>query len=149
MRMVPRHSSRLKFGLGIQILILSTIRGTYRWRLLAAARRECDPENQGTSYDIQYLGSGPNRGSGRIYDPFSDSQLNAALHKEFVYPRSAPPWVAAEYYGKTAASICRGATQYLDQTNGTQASSSNGGAPARRFVPPANRNSSSNDIGTG
>lgn len=36
------------------------------------ARRKFDPDNQGISYDIQYRGPGQDRGTGRIYDPFSD-----------------------------------------------------------------------------
>jgi hypothetical protein len=111
------------------------------------ARKKYDSENQGVRYEIQYRGPGPDRGTGRIYDPFSDSQLNAALHKEFVYPRSAPPWLLPSITGKPPLPFVEEQRQYLDQTSGTQASSSHAGHPALRFVPPANRNSSSNDIG--
>jgi hypothetical protein len=111
------------------------------------ARRKYDPENQGVSYDIQYRGPGPDRGTGRIYDPFSDSELNAALHKKFVYPNSGPPWLLSSVTGKPPLPFVDEYGQYLDQTNGAQASASNAGAPAVPSVPPANRNTSSNDIG--
>jgi hypothetical protein len=57
------------------------------------ARAVSDPENQGVRYEIQYRGPGPNGGTGRIYDTFTGSQLDAALRREFVYPNSGPPWL--------------------------------------------------------
>src|SRR5262249_23711902 len=56
------------------------------------AKQIYDPENQGTSYDIEYRGHGrlgepgPDRGIGRVYHPFTDAQLSAALWKASVYP---------------------------------------------------------------
>jgi len=112
------------------------------------ARRTYDPENLGTSYDIQYRGPGPNRGSGRIYDPFTDSQLKAALHKEFVYPRSAPPWLLPSIAGKPSLPYVEEYRQYLDHANSDQSrtSASNARTFATRFVSPDIRNSSGNNM---
>src|SRR6266700_4590659 len=57
----------------------------------ALARRYYDPENQGSKYDIQYRGPGQDRGTGRLYDPFTDAQLSAALDKELMRPGISPP----------------------------------------------------------
>jgi hypothetical protein len=113
------------------------------------ARRTYDPENQGVSYDIQYRGQGPNGGTGRIYDPFTDSQLNAALHKEFVNPGSGPPGLLPSITGKPSLPFVEEHRQYLDQANGnnTQASAAAAVAPAGSAAPPANPSSSGGDIG--
>lgn len=81
------------------------------------ARRKYDPESQGIKYDIRYRGPGPNGGTGRIYDPFTDSQLNAALSQ---YPRSGVPWLLSSITGKPALPFVEEHRQYLDQTNGDQ-----------------------------
>jgi hypothetical protein len=47
-------------------------------------RRKYDPESQGISYDIKF----PTEGRGRVYYPFTDSQLDAALQAP---PKDAPP----------------------------------------------------------
>jgi hypothetical protein len=56
-----------------------------------AARIKYDPDNSGTSYQIQYRGPGPGYGTGRLYDDFSDAQLDAALRRNLVNPSLAPP----------------------------------------------------------
>ncbi len=108
------------------------------------ARRKYDPENYGVKYDIRF----PINGTGRIYDPFTDSQLNGALHKEFVHPRSGPPWLLPSVTGKPPIPFVDEHGQYLDQTNGdsAQASTSPAAAPAGQFGSPANRNAS--DVGS-
>jgi len=112
------------------------------------ARRAYDPENQGLSYDIQYRGPGPEPGAGRIYDPFSDSQLNAALRKEFIYPGSSPTGLLPSITGKPPLPFDEAHRQYLDQASGAQSRSpaSNAGAFATRFVSPANGSASGNDM---
>jgi hypothetical protein len=84
------------------------------------ARRKYDPDNLGVSYDIQYRGPGPLRGSGRIYDPFTDAQLSAALRKELAYPRrSAPQGLLPSITGKPPVPFAEENLQYLDQANTT------------------------------
>src|ERR1700685_4816022 len=93
------------------------------------ARRNYDPENQGFSYDIQYRGPGSNRGTVRIYDSFTDSQLNAARHKEFAFPHSGPPWLLPSVSENPPLSSVDEQPQ-LNQANGNnnQASASPAGA---------------------
>jgi len=110
------------------------------------ARQKYDPENHGVKYDIQYRGPGPDRGTGRIYDPFTDSQLNAALRKEFVYPRSGPAGLLPSITGQPPLPYTSEQLQYLEQANGNnpQASASGAGGAPVRAVSPANRNYSGN-----
>jgi len=112
------------------------------------ARFKYDPEKQGVSYGIQYRGPGPDRGTGRIYDPFTDSQLSAALRREFVYPGSGPSELLPSITGKPPLPYTNEHLQYLDQANGNnpQASASGAGALPARVVSPANRNSPGSDI---
>jgi hypothetical protein len=110
----------------------------------ALGRSYYDPEKLGSSYDIQYRGPGPNRGVGRIYDPFTDLQLNAALAD----PRGAPPGLLPSITGKPPLPLVDEHRQYLDQANGnnSQASTPIAGTPTVGFDP-ANRNSSGRAIG--
>ncbi|MFG3591912.1 hypothetical protein [Bradyrhizobium sp. RDI18] len=56
------------------------------------AREVHDPENQGVSYNIEHRGHGrldepgPDRGIGRIYHPFTDAQLSAAVERNLPIP---------------------------------------------------------------
>src|SRR5262249_20795213 len=54
------------------------------------ARRIYDPENQATSYQIQYRRPGPDKGTGRLYDDFTDAQLRAAIRRNPLYPIDTP-----------------------------------------------------------
>lgn len=107
----------------------------------AMAKRVYDPDNYGTSYNIEY------RGNGRVYHPFSDAQLNAALHKESVYPGSAPPGLLPSVTVVPSPAV-KEHLQYLGQVNGNQAQSPplGAGAPAARYVSGANRNFSPDGI---
>jgi hypothetical protein len=113
--------------------------------LRAGARRHYDPENQGVSYDIQYRGPGQNRGVGRIYDPFTDSQLKAALADPLV----RPPGLLPSITGKPPLPLVDEHRQYLDRANGnnTQASSPTAGAPAVGAAPPVSGSNSGSTIG--
>jgi hypothetical protein len=64
------------------------------------ARRMYDPDNLGRSYQIQYGGPGPDKGTGRLYDDFTDAQLNAALRRNFVNPTLSPPGMSTSITGK-------------------------------------------------
>ena len=64
------------------------------------ARRGSDPNNFGTSYQIQYRGPGPGNGTGRLYDDFTDAQLNAALRRNFLSPSLSPPGMPPSVTGK-------------------------------------------------
>src|SRR5258708_2138247 len=99
----------------------------------AVARRRCDPENRGASYEIPYYGAG------RTYDPFTDSQLTAAVRKEFVYPGSGPSGLLPSVTDAPPPYI-KEYLQYLNQMNGgaSRASVSGTGALAVRFVSPSN-----------
>jgi len=112
------------------------------------ARQKYDPENRGVSYYIQYRGPGPDHPTGRIYDPFTDSQLNAALRKEFVYPNSGSPGLLPSITGKAPLPYANEHLQYVDQASGNnpQPAVPTVGAPATRFVSPAKRGPSSNNM---
>lgn len=89
-------------------------------------RRNYDPENYGRRYEIQYRGRGSfdapdsDRGIGRIYHPFTASQLSGALRKEFVHPGSTPPGLLPSF---TAAPppVIKEHLQYLDQASADKA----------------------------
>ena len=103
----------------------------------AAARRIYDPERHGTSYDIEYRGHGrldepgPDRGFGRIYHPFTDAQLRAALRMDFAYPGRTQPGLLPSFTAAPPPAI-KEHLQYLDQTSGSSAQVSGAGA-ARPF----------------
>jgi hypothetical protein len=105
------------------------------------AKKNYDPEKRGVSYGIQYRGPGPNFGNGRIYDPFTESQLNSALRREFVYPHSAPPWLLSSVTGKPPVPFADEYRQYLEQASGddTHGPGWSAGAPASRSISPANQ----------
>lgn len=117
----------------------------------AAARQVYDPENYGTSYDIEYRGNGrpgdpvPDHGMGRVYHPFSDAQLNAVLHKEFAYPGSAPAGLLPSFTAAPPPAI-KEHLQYLDQANGNHAQLLTPGAGASAAVSNANGNSAPGGI---
>lgn len=104
------------------------------------ARRKFDPKNQGVKYDIRF----PIDGRGRVFNPFTDSQLSAAVRD----PGRAPPGLLPSVAAPPPPYLDHH-LQYLDQASGndTQASASSAGAPEVRFVSPASRSSSGNDIG--
>jgi hypothetical protein len=107
------------------------------------ARRKYDPENYGRRYEIQYRGRGSfdepdsDRGIGRVYHPFTASQLSGALRKEFVYPGSMPPGLLPSFTAAQPPAI-KEHLQYMDrttanqaQTNGVSAAPSLGRPPIR------------------
>jgi hypothetical protein len=110
----------------------------------ARAKEIYDPDDQGVSYDIPFYGNG------RTYEPFTDSQLNAARRREFVYPGTAPAggWLPSKT--DSTPRFLKGYLEYLDQANGsnTQTPESSAGSPEMRFVSSPNRSSSGNDIGS-
>ena len=117
-----------------------------------AARQKYDPENYGTSYEIEYRGhgrlgeSGPDRGIGRVYHPFTDAQLRAALRKESVYPGKTPPGLLPSFTAAPPPAI-QEHLQYLDQANASQAQAPGaGGAMARPFGYPASQNPPLSDV---
>jgi hypothetical protein len=73
------------------------------------ARREYDPENLGTKYDIKF----PTQGRGRVYYPFTESQLNAAMHD----PDKAPPGLLPSVAAAPPPNIDEH-LQYLNQVGG-------------------------------
>ena len=96
---------------------------TYQLILEAArklARRSIDPDNVGVSYDIRYRGPGPDHGIGRIYDQFTDTQIGAALRKEFAYPGRGPPWLLPSIKGQPPLPSIGEHLQYLHQPGGNQ-----------------------------
>jgi hypothetical protein len=105
----------------------------------ALARKYYDPDNLGTSYDIQYRGPGP----GRLYDSFTDAQLRTALDRELMHPGSGPPWLLPSITGKPPLPYGDEQIRYLDQTNpaNPQAAPSAASAPAAGVVSPANQSS--------
>ena len=113
------------------------------------ARGAYDPENQGTSYNIEYRGHGrldepgPDRGIGRLYHPFTDAQLSAARRKEFAYPGSAPPGLLPSFTAAPPPAVNEH-LQYLDRANGNlmQAPASGAGATVPNVMSTANRNPS-------
>jgi len=109
----------------------------------ALARQHYDPANQGVSYDIQYRGPGPDNGTGRLYDPFTDAQLSAALRKEFVRPGSGPPWLLPSITGKAPLPYADEQLRYLDQINpaNPRAVPPAAGASATGVPSPANQSS--------
>jgi len=76
---------------------------------------------------------GPNRGIGRIYHPFTDSQLKAALGN----PGSAPPGLLPSFTAAPPPAI-KEHLQYLDQANASQAQAPGAGAVMPPFGPPTN-----------
>jgi hypothetical protein len=106
-------------------------------------RRRYDPENLGAKYDIEYRGPGPNRGAGRIYDPFTAAQLNAALRK----PGRRRPGLLSSITGKPPLPYASEHLQYLETNPASpQAGSLAAGAPAAPFVSPIGRNASDDGI---
>lgn len=161
---------------GIEIRPLSTdfnFEPKNAGRFLEMARAEAkkiyDPHNQGVSYDI------PFSGNGRTYEPFTGSQLKAALQREAVLPGSLPPGLLPSASDSTPRYL-KDFLNYLNEVNGTPATPPNdgtpeipgnnsvsasgrgyggqpqalppaaAGAPASRFVSSANRNSSNSGI---
>jgi hypothetical protein len=100
------------------------------------ARRFYDPENQGTSFKIQYGRTGR---TGRIYEPFTDAQFNTALRNEADNPGSGPSGLLPSVTDAPPPYI-KEYLQYLNQMNGgtSQAPVSGTGAPVVRFVSPSN-----------
>lgn len=92
------------------------------------ARALYDPESHGTTYDIEYRGQGrlgesnSNRGIGRVYHPFTASQLSGALRKESVYPGSAPPGLLPSFTAAPPPAIDEH-LRYLDQMNANRLTS--------------------------
>lgn len=80
------------------------------------ARRRYDPHNVGISYDIQYRGVGPRHGYGRIYDPFTDKQLDAALRNS----GKLPPWLLPSITAQPSQPSVGEHLQYLRQVGGNQ-----------------------------
>jgi len=107
----------------------------------ALARQHYDPAKLGTRYEIQYRGPGPDNGTGRLYDPFTDAQLNRALQKEFVRPGSGPPWLLPSMTGKAPLPYADEQIRYLDQTDpaNSKAMSTAGNATAPAVGSPANQ----------
>ncbi|UPJ51861.1 hypothetical protein IVB30_11235 [Bradyrhizobium sp. 200] len=111
----------------------------WKWKRLhvelarEAARLIYDPRNRGTPYEMEYRGHGrldepgPNRGIGRVYHPFTDSQLKAALGD----PGSAPPGLLPSFTAAPPPAI-KEHLRYLDQANGSRAQGPGAGA----VVPP-------------
>ena len=107
------------------------------------ARQHYDPANQGVRYEIQYRGPGPDKGTGRLYDPFTDAQFSRALRKEFVRPGSGPPWLLPSITGKAPLPYADDQLRFLNQVNpaNSRAVPSAVNAPAPRLAAPANRSS--------
>jgi hypothetical protein len=119
-----------------------------------AGSRKYDPEHYGRKYEIQYRGRGhfdepySDRGLGRVYQPFTASQLSAALRKESVYPGRASPGLLPSYTAAPPPAINEH-LQYLDQSSGKQAQAAAPGArgPLAGSASFANRNSLPRDVG--
>ena len=107
----------------------------------ALAREHYDPDNQGIRYEIQYRDPRPGRGTGRLYNPFSDAELTGALRKEFVRPGSGPPWLLPSITGKPPLPHADEQLRYLDRINpaNPQVASSAGNAPAAGIPSSANQ----------
>jgi hypothetical protein len=105
------------------------------------AREIYDPENQGTTYNIEYRGygrlgePGSDRGIGRVYHPFTDSQLKSALSN----PGDAPTGLLPSFTAAPPPAINEH-LRYLDRANTIQAQAPAVGAGAA-VVSPANTNS--------
>ena len=108
----------------------------------AIARRIFDPSSRGVSYNIQYRGPGPGYGNGRLYDPFTDSQLGEALQK----PAGRPPGLLPSITGKPPLPYVDEHRQYLDRVNGDKLQASTTGAPAVVVSPPTGPSSSDSDV---
>jgi hypothetical protein len=108
------------------------------------ARRVSDPDNFGTSYQIQYRGPGPGNGTGRLYDDFTDAQLNAALRRNFISPSLSPPGMPTSVTAKPAVPFVEAQRQVPGGAANSQAAASAAGAPAT--LGSANSNSSTSDI---
>ena len=87
----------------------------------ARAKQLYDPYNQGASYDI------PFSGNGRTYEPFTDSQLRAALQREFVHPGSGPPYLLPSAADSTPPFL-KNYLEYLNRV-GTPATPPDDGTP--------------------
>jgi len=104
------------------------------------ARRKYDPENYGRRYGSQYRGGGnfdepySDRGRGRVYHPFTDSQLQSALRKPGAAHGLLPSFTA------TPPPAINEHLRYLDRANTIQAQAPAAGARAAA-VSPANTNS--------
>jgi hypothetical protein len=144
-QMGPRHSKELKSGRSTPIFDFRH----NNWKRLhvelarEAARQKYDPENWGTSFDIEYRGQGrldepgPDRGIGRIYHPFADGQLRAARQKEPAYPGSGPPGLLPSFTAAPPPAI-KEHLRNLDQANASQAQAPGAGAVVPPFGPPTN-----------
>jgi hypothetical protein len=110
-------------------------------RARAIARKTYDPEDRGISYEIRY------HGTGRVYHPFTASQLSTALRSEFIYPGNASPGLLPSVTDAPPPYLDQH-LKYLDQTGGSRplTPSSAVGAPATRFVSPADRNAARDGI---
>ena len=75
------------------------------------------------------------RGIGRVYHPFTASQLSAALRKEFVYPGSTPPGLLPSFTAAPPPAINEH-LQYLDQANASQTPAPGARAVVSPSVPP-------------
>jgi hypothetical protein len=73
------------------------------------ARWKSDPQNLGAKYDIKF----PTDGTGRVYYPFTDTQLSAAVRDR----DNAPPGLLPSFAAAPPPFI-KEHLQYLDQTNG-------------------------------
>ena len=107
-------------------------------------RRKYDPENYGRRFEIQYRGGGrfdepsSDRGIGRVYHPFTASQLSGALRKDSVYPGNTPPGLLPSFTAAPPPAINEH-LQYLDQTSASQAPARGSGA-VQPFGYPTNPN---------
>jgi hypothetical protein len=140
--------------------------GRFLEKVRAKAREIYDPYNQGVSYDIPFTGNG------RTYEPFTGSQLNAALRREAVFPGTLRPGLLPSAADSTPHFL-NNYLDYLNEVNGTPAlppdggtapgnpapalsrgyhgqppapSSTDTGTFASRFVSSANRNSPNSGI---
>jgi hypothetical protein len=95
------------------------------------AREIYDPENQGATYNIEYRGygrlgePGPDRGIGRVYHPFTDSQLKSALRN----PGEAPAGLLPSFTAAPPPAIDEH-LRYLDRANNIKAQTPAAGAGA-------------------
>lgn len=113
----------------------------------AVARRLHDPDNLGTSYDVNFRSPWPGRPTGRIYDPFTDSQLSAGLARRSMYLGSKLPGLLPSTTGKAPLPYAGEHLQYVSQVNGIdpQPSTLAVGGPVTRVLPLANHNLPGNE----
>jgi hypothetical protein len=95
-----------------------------------AARIKYDPDNFGSSYQIQYRGPGPDNGTGRLYDDFTDAQLNAAVRRNFVNPALSPPGMPTSVTGKPTVPFVEQQRQVPSGAGNFQAAAPAAGSPA-------------------